>query len=70
MGFTNRPPHHPDPRCEFLKTDEGCFWCCAICDTSRHVCPGCGDHLTHLGREVRQDEKEPKPHECFTLVSP
>lgn len=68
MSYVPRTPHASDPRCVFLKTDDGCFWCCQLCDVDRHVCPGCGEHLTHLNNEVGEDG-EVKPHACDTLVA-
>lgn len=64
MPGVHRLPHTANPRCEYLKTDEGCFWCCQLCDVDRHVCQGCGEHVTHLGNDPATME----PHKCSTLA--
>lgn len=45
--WTPIPTHAPDPNCEYLATDRGCYWCCEVCNTGGHTCPGCGDSTTH-----------------------
>jgi hypothetical protein len=55
MTFTRILPHSPPPpgqSCEWAKTDEGCYWCCDVCNSNRHICPGCGEPLSHLGNEL------------------
>jgi hypothetical protein len=64
MPGVHRMPHTRDPRCKFLKTDEGCIWCCELCDHDAHVCAGCGCHVSHLGNDLETGG----PHEC-ALVS-
>lgn len=67
VPFIPRLPHARDPRCPHLRTDDGCYWCCELCDVDRHVCLGCGEHLTHLGNYVDADGEVTR-HECPTLV--
>jgi hypothetical protein len=66
------PPHTlaPGETCERLKTDEGCYWHCGACDHDTHTCPGCGEPLSHLGKENKGRRPDAgiiwKPHEGCT----
>lgn len=30
--------------------EDGCMWCCSVCNVDRHCCPGCGTTLGHLDK--------------------
>lgn len=51
MGFRVLMAHPYDPECEYLKTNEGCYYCCHLCDTDMHRCGGCGGAVSHLGND-------------------
>lgn len=60
MPGVHRMPHQRDPRCQHLKTDDGCIWCCGQCDHDAHICTHCGHYLTHLGNDPETGES----HDC------
>jgi hypothetical protein len=60
MGFVMREPHDFDVNCEYLKTDQGCYYCCEACNYDRHICHFCGDNLTHLN-----NLSDGSPNPCY-----
>lgn len=37
--------HNPS-KCQH-EPDDGCEWCCSVCNYDRHLCPGCGTVSNH-----------------------
>lgn len=58
MPFVIIPVHDWSRDCEYLKTDDGCYYCCDNCNYATHTCHGCGNTLTHLDN----NPKTKKPH--------
>lgn len=47
------------PGCIFEahERENACYNCCDTCNYNEHYCPGCGNSLTHDGREVSEPRK-------------
>lgn len=57
------PEHDFDPDCEYLRLPRGCYRCCQDCNHDLHMCPGCGEPLTHMG--TKRDGTEHSIVECL-----